>query len=433
MAKFKVGDRVKYVGKDREFYHPEHIGKYGRVTDVNERGHPDVAFDDGTKQRGCLVNNVELASSEFRAGDKVRFTADNPNGGEQFGKKGDVTTITRTDVCSYTGYGKQVEVNNKSYGFGVYVPVSVLELAPTSLTIEAGRYYKTRDGRKVGPMVRNVSLGGHSYWRARSEVGGYMPYWCRDGRFYDNESEFFLDLVAEWQEPATNDNAPKFKVGDRVAWNLSKTRYQNATITSQDTIYDFVISQDGKETYANASELRLVAPATSGKPTFKVGDLVMDVSDSGPNKSKPATVTKVSGDKIAVTWPDGSGGSLWPVSDFALATSPAIVCLIENGQPKPSDFPHVHPSKDAAAKEASRLAGKHKGKQFGVYEMVSTVQQPAPVYEHEWQRLASEGKDGRAALTLSHHAGLPVSAAHDAVMAWIRKQGLSHRWSKIAA
>lgn len=51
------------------------------------------------------------------------------------------------------------------------------------MKIEAGRYYKTRDGRTVGPMAR----GGdetHSYWRSSDELGSYISAWHKDGSFW---------------------------------------------------------------------------------------------------------------------------------------------------------------------------------------------------------------------------------------------------------
>lgn len=50
---------------------------------------------------------------------------------------------------------------------------------------------------------------------------------------------------------------------------------------------------------------------------------------------------------------------------------PAIVALITNGQPLPSDEPKVHKNTDKATKEANRLATRYPGKEFGVFELVS--------------------------------------------------------------
>lgn len=57
---------------------------------------------------------------------------------------------------------------------------------------------------------------------------------------------------------------------------------------------------------------------------------------------------------------------------------PAIVALLDdNGTPKPAKFPHVHTSRDAAIAEAERLAVRHNGSTFGVYELVARSTAPA--------------------------------------------------------
>jgi hypothetical protein len=77
------------------------------------------------------------------------------------------------------------------------------------MQIEAGKYYRTRDGRKVGPMKAH-SEGG---WTGRCEddcvIWGY--HWSgRWGRIsgglpLDRRKDFEAarDLIAEWEETAT--------------------------------------------------------------------------------------------------------------------------------------------------------------------------------------------------------------------------------------
>lgn len=59
------------------------------------------------------------------------------------------------------------------------------------MKIEEGRYYKTRDGRKVGPMEYEDS-GDDQPW-----TDG-MRYYCEDGKWSNSETE--KDLISEWQE-----------------------------------------------------------------------------------------------------------------------------------------------------------------------------------------------------------------------------------------
>ncbi|WP_247997702.1 hypothetical protein [Brucella tritici] len=78
---------------------------------------------------------------------------------------------------------------------------SEIELA--SLTIETGKFYRTRDGRKVGPMRRYN--GGWLY-----ETDDYGRMWRDDGmRYYEESRGDGSDLIAEWvDESASNDNQP---------------------------------------------------------------------------------------------------------------------------------------------------------------------------------------------------------------------------------
>ncbi|WP_340584033.1 hypothetical protein [Brucella pseudintermedia] len=75
-------------------------------------------------------------------------------------------------------------------------------LEPAPLTIETGKFYRTRDGHKVGPMRRY-----NDGWLNESDDHGRM--WRDDGmRYYEESRGGGSDLVAEWLDaPASNDNA----------------------------------------------------------------------------------------------------------------------------------------------------------------------------------------------------------------------------------
>lgn len=64
---------------------------------------------------------------------------------------------------------------------------------------------------------------------------------------------------------------------------------------------------------------------------------------------------------------------------------PAIVILRENGVLKPNSPPIVHESTSKAKEEAKRLAEKHKGKEFVVFQEVDRKKVDKPVY-HELKR-----------------------------------------------
>jgi len=59
---------------------------------------------------------------------------------------------------------------------------------------------------------------------------------------------------------------------------------------------------------------------------------------------------------------------------------PAIVILRENGVLKPNSPPIVHESTSKAKEEAKRLAEKHKGKEFVVFQEVDMKKAERPVY-----------------------------------------------------
>ncbi|MCG7507096.1 ribosomal protein L7/L12 [Mesorhizobium retamae] len=371
MHKFKAGDRVECV-KDEDGRGRGLNGSVIEVGDVyvkvdfggdfpghGHNGHCWYFYDADRKLKPV---------APFKVGDKVVPKKGDKNDlfghwmefwakdGESKPKFFYVTKVNNDDTNPYIHYSANPG------GFGPQVTANNLELyVEPTLTIQAGRYYKTRDGRKVGPMrpshspnyafVADVDCESERIFQSDGTHGSkYVP----------NDPN--LNIVAEWEEPASNDNAPKFKVGDRVA-----------------------------------------------RPGHLDG-----------------TIVGIDGDRVRVDYGGHWGIWAWNLSEIdhypqRLATIPstptatAIVCLIENGQPKPSDFPHVHPSTAAAAKEAERLAGKFKGKEFGVYELVSTVQKPAPVYEHEWQRLAVNGRKIEAIKVLRGITGMGLKPAKDAV------------------
>ena len=75
------------------------------------------------------------------------------------------------------------------------------------MKIEAGKYYVTRGGDVVGPMVRRES---NSHPWASNGAMQYETY-TNDGHWSIYDPETNLDLIKEHV-------MPKFKVGDRVKW-----------------------------------------------------------------------------------------------------------------------------------------------------------------------------------------------------------------------
>lgn len=67
-----------------------------------------------------------------------------------------------------------------------------------TIKIEAGKYYRTRDGRKVGPIEQNGFAELH-IWREKLGDGNSWRY---DG---GHNSEPSQDLIAEWTDEADTD------------------------------------------------------------------------------------------------------------------------------------------------------------------------------------------------------------------------------------
>lgn len=70
------------------------------------------------------------------------------------------------------------------------------------LKIEAGKSYKTRDGRKVGIYRTDANHPEHSIHGYIIEQDGveYSVVWRSDGRLFSTNDEPY-DLISEWEEP----------------------------------------------------------------------------------------------------------------------------------------------------------------------------------------------------------------------------------------
>ncbi len=310
---------------------------------------------------------------KFKKGDEVRLIkSEDYNGHGRYGKTGEIGTVIRYDAIDHTYHVDFTESGQW------WAKASNLEPSATTLKIEAGKFYKTRDGRKVGPMSRWSQTVEHPW-----EQQGGSSVFTNGGDIWrdDGTSEYDVPpLIAEWiDEPVSkpsNDNAqPKFKVGDRV--KLVRSFYGAAKVG---------------------------ATAAIGQRGMFGGfvDVVWDKNHLYQGQM--------------------NGGYLPDYFELIPSTPSdhiTIVALIENGQPKPSSTPHVHASTGAAEKEAKRLAAKYKGKQFGVFTLTTTHEEAAPVYDHKWQNMAALGLKIDAIKELRAVAGLTLKGAKDAVEAWI--------------
>jgi hypothetical protein len=72
----------------------------------------------------------------------------------------------------------------------------------TDLILEAGKYYKTRDGRKA--FVAGINPFGDRYDDDKAVGfinGNGTCSWSTNGTWMERADEDDFDLVAEWQEP----------------------------------------------------------------------------------------------------------------------------------------------------------------------------------------------------------------------------------------
>lgn len=400
MSKFKVGDRIKPIATE-ETALLAHWNRYWRKTEGEYDGSFVVIRNidshsleysvtlDGNGPIGdvswfvpaytsCAAAEVDNMADEygvpkakFKKGDRVRYTTTRPHySAEPYGGELIIEKIGGGD------WGDDVDLIYAEYPRGHYTQIARLvdiehvATPATALRIEAGKFYKTRDGRKVGPMQIAYGRGSEWAWELGStnELDGIGAAWRADGTFAIPPKETHpADLIAEW----TDEPVAKFKVGDRVA----RPGFLDGTI----------VSIDG----ANA---RIDYGAHWGIWIWSLNEI-----DHYPRQATAE-----------------------PLPTTATApTNKAIVALIEYGQPKPSARPHVHANVDLATKEAERLAGKHRGQEFGVYELVATRKEAQIVYPFAWQNKAVQGQLISAIKQLRADTGLGLKTAKDAVESWL--------------
>lgn len=394
-AALRVGDRVKCIGEDERTF-----GKVGTLIKDDKSAFAPylVAFLDWREGHGVNDNEWWLAADDveaaplFAVGDKVRVVT-MEWGKEQHGKTG---TVTRNNL--ETSYFSDLDVTIE-----YDVPLgtlktnsyrsSELELIPTYTACAAAEVDNLADeyggGARFheGDRVRMVKEGRST----TGAVGKLATIGSWNGRVMD-DGDYLLNIDAPHDDYKTMAVRPQFT-------RIMPDGIEPATLTIRAGAY--YKTCDGRKvgpmehrhagfTWRNHGEVRYVD--AEGKHIYGLRNC----------------------DLIA-EWP-----AEWPATPTTIAdivrkhSGTAIVCLIENGQPKPSTLPFVHLNKDAAATEANRLAGIHQGKEFGVYACVD-VAKVERVYEHEWQRLAARGSKIPAIKALRDMAGIDLAAAKSGV------------------
>lgn len=203
---------------------------------------------------------------KFKVGDRVRTT--NPE--EPWNGVG--TIIKQGSFCWI------VDFDGEEGGF---MTEQLVPVAPQQqLTIREGAYYRTRDGRKVGPMKPD---GAKFVW---AEVDGVVRSFERaGGKHYIDE----LNLIAEWVDEPAADAAgdDEIEVGDRVrVVRLGRDKGgsdHGAEIGKEYVITDVI---DGEyftsAYYFYRHEIEKVSKPAAGTPTPTTGFTVpLDAEEDG--------------------------------------------------------------------------------------------------------------------------------------------------------
>ena len=97
--------------------------------------------------------------------------------------------ICNRSACN-THWGSYLDESEQEYTL-----ISRANPGQPALQIKAGKYYRTRDGRKVGPMIREPD----GNYMANHPDGRGTASWMRDGIRYGG-GEPKADLIAEWRD-----------------------------------------------------------------------------------------------------------------------------------------------------------------------------------------------------------------------------------------
>lgn len=151
--------------------------------------------------------------AEYKPGDRVRLIKD---GRSTTGAVGKLATLEEWTGGKFIDDGEYLlkidgPVDYKTQSFRPEYTRATADCFErvAALKIEAGKYYRSRGGEKVGPMRK---WDNDSWTQA---PGGHL--WTDAGeRYFEEDRGGDTDLVAEWVD------APKFKVGDRVVHKTVK-------------------------------------------------------------------------------------------------------------------------------------------------------------------------------------------------------------------
>lgn len=226
-----------------------------------------------------------------------------------------------------------------------------------AVKLEEGKFYVTRDGRKVGPMFNE-----YGFWNARGGANGTPGHFTSDGlsafrgELPRHEGREEHDLVAEWVDPATE---PKFKVGDRVVCvdDAGGLLEEGKVYVVEDVDDEYLTVDGGKGMYRYRFKPWTPPVAAEAQPAgtelkFKVGDRVVLSSDNDGygNKGDEGVVRDNSDYDCRVDFLTGkhSGDYWWvPHDRLKLAESPADTPELKSHLTVAIDASNLHEELDA--------------------------------------------------------------------------------------
>lgn len=277
----KVGDKVRSLITEFDV-------REGEIYEVDTIGADGAWVIDDVEDDYYLCSDqyepVAVAGSNgnrFKVGDRVRLIKD---GLSTTGAVGKLATID--------SWGDELRSKEGQYLLKIDPPVDYktlavtpsytratpdcFELADAPLTIRAGRYYRTRDGRKVGPMRKWYHKDIDHPW----EDGDTGDIYSDNGT-----SDYNEDIIAEWtDEPVAAVASSNADIFDDL----------------EDWMADNPLSPTVTPTSTTGFTVPLDAPEFGGATEFKVGDRV-NVIYCAPTDN-PGTVEKIDGDRVTVRW-----------------------------------------------------------------------------------------------------------------------------------
>jgi len=253
MGKFGIGARVRDLDGDIGVI-VEKPYKGARTVEYNDTPHLTPGFlmtwlkEELTPVEAPVV--AEATTWVPKVGDRVRRVAEGYSTVCPIGFETEITKIEGGRIWYIDVDGDET---SSDAGSSVWEPAT----APAPLAIEAGKFYRTRDGRKVGPIL----VWGDGRFHVKSDTVCGNQLWFADGSAILDDT--CNDLVAEWVDEPT----VEFKAGDRVRriaepWGFVPLGYEATVEAKWDGTLQYV-DIEGDHVDFNPDNWELITPAAN--------------------------------------------------------------------------------------------------------------------------------------------------------------------------